>query len=128
MSQDSHDIVDQQIQNERAARSKAADAIGAIFDWAFAAAKAFPENVGAIAWQLGGNLILRYDEHDAVLVLGVPRCIRSTPSVRIVTSRPSSADRWTSSSARRWKVFRCHQRSRRRCSELNVRSPAWYHG
>ncbi len=71
MSQDSQDVVDQQIQNERAARSKAADAIGAIFDWASAAAKAFPENVGAIAWQSGGNLILRYDEHDAVLVLGV---------------------------------------------------------
>jgi hypothetical protein len=71
MSQDNQDVVDQRIRNERAARSKAAGAIGAVFDWAFAAAKAFPENVGAIAWQSGGNLILRYDEHDAVLVLGV---------------------------------------------------------
>jgi hypothetical protein len=71
VSQDKHDVIDQQIQNERAARTKGADAIGAVFEWAFAAAKAFPENIAAVAWQSGGTLILRYMEHDGYLALGV---------------------------------------------------------
>jgi len=72
VSQDDHQaVIDQQTANEWDARSKALVAIGAVFDWAFAAAKAFPENVGAVAWQPGSSLILRYEESDGYLALGV---------------------------------------------------------
>ncbi len=68
---DQQQVIDQQIENERAARIAAADAVGAVFAWAYAAAKAFPENVGVQAWQSGAELILRYDEHEALLAIGV---------------------------------------------------------
>jgi hypothetical protein len=71
MDEQQQQAIEQQIEHERAARLKAADAIGEAFAWAFAAARAFPENIGVQGWQAGATLILRYDEHEGALVLGV---------------------------------------------------------
>ena len=71
MTDDQQNAMERQIEHERAARIEASNAIEAVFKWAVAAVRAFPENVGAAAWQSGGSLILRYHEHDAYLALGV---------------------------------------------------------
>lgn len=92
MTENQQQVVDQQIENERAARVAAADAIGAVFAWAYAAAKAFPKNVGIQAWQSGAELIVRYDEHDAVLALGVRSADGAKHPLHVVSADRTSPE------------------------------------
>jgi hypothetical protein len=92
MTDEHQDVIDKQIENERNARVEAANAIEGVFKWAVAVVRAFPENVGAAAWQSGSNLILRYDEHDAILVLGVRAADGSQNMLHVVRGRAAAND------------------------------------
>ena len=55
----------EQARNEYEARQDAAAALGAAFNCATSAGRAFPENVAIPLRQAGATLLLHYDEHEA---------------------------------------------------------------
>jgi hypothetical protein len=82
----------QQAKNEYVARQDAAAALGAIFKWATSASRAFPENVAVQLRQAGATLRLQYDEHDAVLVLGLCTADGKRHVLHAVSADLQSAD------------------------------------
>ena len=82
----------QQARNEYMARQDAAAALGAIFKWATSAGRAFPENVAIQLRQAGATLRLQYDEHDAILVLGVCTADGRRHVLHAVSADMTSAD------------------------------------
>ena len=59
-----------QARNEFEARQDAAAALGGVFKWAASAAREFPGTLAVQLRKAGATLVLRYEEHDGILILG----------------------------------------------------------